>query len=141
MVIFRPLVWLAVLSTTAILACKDDPLSLDGTGRLTITVVPYEGAQAEASAASNKVGPEKEEAKAARQTAAAPPLRDLIRVNVNGPEVRTLEFIPNADGSVDVTVNSLQLGPVASAVMMTLVPVVESVVGAEKLGSVSSSKK
>ncbi len=110
MVIFRPLVWLAVLSTTAILACKDDPLSLDGTGRLTITVVPYEGAQAEASAASDKVGPEKEEAKAARQTAAAPPLRDLIRVNVNGPEVRTLEFIPNADGSVDVTVNSLLVG-------------------------------
>ena len=46
-----PLVWLAVLSTTAILACKDDPISPDGTGRLTITVVPYEGAQAEASAA------------------------------------------------------------------------------------------
>ena len=48
----KPLVFLAVLSTTVILACKDDPLSPEGTGRLTITVVPYEGAQAEAGAAS-----------------------------------------------------------------------------------------
>ena len=49
----KPLVWLAVLSTTVILACKDDPLSPDGTGRLTITVVPYEDAEAGASAASD----------------------------------------------------------------------------------------
>ncbi len=124
----KPLVWLAVLSTTAILACKDDPSSLGGTGRLTITVVPYEGAQAEASAVSNAestarpseqtsdekrdldVGPEKEEAKAARQTAAAPPRRDLLRVTVSGPEIRTLDFFPNADGSVDATISSLAVG-------------------------------
>ncbi len=43
---FKPLVFLAVLSTTVILACKDDPLSPDGTGRLTITVVLYEDAEA-----------------------------------------------------------------------------------------------
>ncbi len=32
MVTFKPLVFLAVLSTTAILACKDDPMGPDGTG-------------------------------------------------------------------------------------------------------------
>ncbi|MCH7875874.1 MAG: hypothetical protein IH965_11305, partial [Gemmatimonadetes bacterium] len=137
----KPLVFLAVLSTAVILACKDDPLSPDGTGRLTITVVPYEGAQAEASAASDaessaearrstttsrgttrpseqtsdkardlNIGPEKKEAKTTRQTAAAPPRRDLLRVTVSGPETRTLDFIPNADGSVDVTIESLPEG-------------------------------
>ena len=54
---YKPLVWLAVLSTTAILACKEDPVGLDGTGRLTITVVPYEDAETGASAASDALSP------------------------------------------------------------------------------------
>ena len=42
---YKPLALLAVLWTTAILACKDDPTGLDGTGRLVLRIVPLEEAQ------------------------------------------------------------------------------------------------
>ncbi len=70
-----PLVWLAVLSTTAILACEGDPMSPDGTGRLTITVVPYENAKAEASAAADAEASAVEARPRTATTRAPPELR------------------------------------------------------------------
>ena len=139
-----PLVWLAVLSTTAILACKEDPIGPDGTGgRLTITVVPYENAKAEASAAADadssaaesgprttttrgtarpsvltaddtrvrNLGPEQAADQATPQAAAAaPPRRDLLRINLSGPQTFTMELPVDPDGSVEVIIEDLPEG-------------------------------
>ncbi len=57
------------------------------------------------------LGPEQAAAQATPQAAAAaPPRRDLLRVNLSGPDTRTLDFTPNADGSVDVTIDQLPAG-------------------------------
>ena len=61
--------------------------------------MPYEGAQAEASAASD-----------AASRAVAPPRRDLLRVSMSGPESRIQDFLPNPDGSVDAIIDNLPAG-------------------------------
>ena len=134
----RPLVWLAVLSTTAILACKEDPLGVDGTGSLAILVVPLEqparadisapekpnsepakqarppsvstplAGDADTESTEDSVG-RGESAQAARE-AAAPPRRDIVRITVAGPVSRVETFTPAADGSVDATIADLPVG-------------------------------
>ena len=132
---FKPLVFLAVLSTTAILACKDDPSGLGGTGSLVLIVVPYEEAQPAAGAdahsdatadagepnpsvapaATEGRSPDGAVAKAANAGSAAEAAqqqsrRDFVRIVLVGPTSLTQDVTPNPDGSVDVTITDLLVG-------------------------------
>ncbi len=135
---YKPLVFLAVLSTTAILACKDDPMGPDGTGSLILQIVPLEEAETRANtdpqpttrdtdrgdaqdpvttpAATEAQNPDEgataaPSASSARAAAQRPPRRDIVRITLSGgPTSFSQDFPPNADGSVDVTITDLLEG-------------------------------
>ncbi|MCH7717205.1 MAG: Ig-like domain-containing protein, partial [Gemmatimonadetes bacterium] len=130
---FRQLVSLAVLSTTAILACKDDPTGLDGTGRLVLRIVPLEeaqpatGSRAATNEAANSGRTKSVTPKAgdslpvvdsgsasdevlAQVAQAQVPRRDILRVIIEGPTPFSQDYSPNADGSLDVTIPDLAVG-------------------------------
>ncbi len=132
---FKPLVFLAVLSTTAILACKDDPSGLGGTGSLVLIVVPYEEAQpaagadahSDATADAGKPNPSVTPAAAegrslgeaiteapntgsAVEAAQRQSRRDFVRITLIGPTSLTRNETPNPDGSIDVTIPNLLVG-------------------------------
>ena len=133
----KPLVFLAVLSTAVILACKDDPTGLGGTGSLVLIVVPYEEAQPTAEAdgkgrqaaaadagepnpsvapaAAEGQSPDPAVTKAANAGSAAEAAqqqsqRDFVRIVLVGPTSLTQDVAPNPDGSVDVTLTDLPVG-------------------------------
>ncbi len=129
----RSLVWLAVLSTTAILACKGDPMGPDGTGRLILRIVPLEeaqpatGSQAAPGESANSGRTEPVTARGGDSVAvddpgsasdevpaqvaqAQVPRRDILRIIIQGPTPFTQDYTPNSDGSLNEVIPDLAVG-------------------------------
>jgi hypothetical protein len=127
------LVLFALLSTATFLACDEDPLGPEGTGRMVLRIVPLEEAEpakASQSGGTESANPGRTESVTAKTgdslavvdtgstsdevlaQVAAPqvPRRDILRVIIQGPTNFSQDYPPNADGSLDVTIPDLATG-------------------------------